>query len=275
MPGPACIFLLQKPLGVRNRHLLVGAVLLATAILAGPRAAAGTAGWGLSPLVIRSLAPDPPADADAAPDATANGANVDDANAPIAIAHESWEGVLDRFSRALVDPVARAGEEPLFMPGRTVWRFGDDEAGLPRAIAERFDGLALISVRAAEHPTGEAFSGLAGDLERAAGLIHPTVRRALLPPPRARASAETTLSRWVESSLDLQAGDRYGVIFLAEPPVADLLIPTDRPAGAAVSSSPFERVTVLLVKASRKADGRWRLAQVRYGTLVEAVRHGF
>lgn len=208
---------------------------------------------------------------------TASPAGFADASGPIALAHESWEGVLNRFSLALVDPAARADEEPLFVPGGTVQRFGDPEATTPRVIAEQFDRFARASVCAFTHPSPGALARITTELAPEDSPLPPAARQALMPSPRERAAAQSTFARWIEDALAPQSGDRYGVVILVEPEApAPALIPAIDLAAPATTASrtPFDRVTILLVKAAQQSDGRWRLAHVRYGTLVEAIQYG-
>ena len=185
---------------------------------------------------------------------------------PNEVPRESWEGVARRLAASLVDPAARLGEEPLFLPDAGVWRFGRSVPVGPAALRGRFDGQVVAAVLAGIYPqpgwaaaAGEHLRLLA-ERDPAANVSAAAVRR-LIPRPDQSTAAELAMSRWLAASLRAEPGSAVAVLVLWD--------------AAAGDESDFERLTFLLVKAGRLPDGRYRLQTVRFGTGREAVAEGF
>ena len=178
------------------------------------------------------------------------------------VPRESWEGVARRLAASLVDPAARDDEEPLFLPGAEVWRFGRSVAAGPVVLRGRFDSQVIVSVRAGTNPLANPAATLAADLrslaERdAAANVPPSLVRRLTP----RGAAEATMTRWLAASVGGESGASVAWIALWDAAA------TDRPDA--------ERLTFLLLRAGRLPDGRFRLQTIRFGTAAEAVAEGF
>lgn len=195
--------------------------------------------------------------------AKSNGAQ-DGGLSAAAAPRESWEGVSRRLATSLVDPDARALEEPLFLPRATVRRFGAADAQSASALREQFDGWQVLGVEAFEYPAARVVADACAMLRIVQSQdpsIPDSLVRALTPPAAELPAAEQTAGRWVTSALAPARGDKVALLLLWNPGETNLPM--------------FERLVFVLIKAGRLPDGRYRVQTVSYGTAQQAVLEGF
>lgn len=177
---------------------------------------------------------------------------------------ESWEGVSRRLAISLVDPDARAQEQPLFLPRAVVRRFGARDAQSAAALSEQFDGWRVLGVEVFEYPAASVVADACAMLRSVQAQdpsIPESLVRALTPSPAEAQAAEQTAGRWVTSALAPARGDKIALLLLWNPGETNLPM--------------FERLVFVLVKAGRLPDGRYRVQAVSYGTAQQAVLEGF
>ncbi|MEL7238505.1 MAG: hypothetical protein AAGK78_06560 [Planctomycetota bacterium] len=208
---------------------------------------------------------------------------------PVAVAPDSWQGVVSRLSLALVNPEIRRNERPLFLPGTRVLQFGEDgtqfsnAAGdaTPRRLVGQFDGFVVLSARTVTPANMKAVERLATDVSRAvydpSWPASPEVGQLLVqtlkPAPASWSTAELAATQWMTREMACSNETPLGLIVLWSPRAsAESFSAFDMASDVdAVAAAAYGRVHFLLVRGEPDSRNRWRIADARFGTAMQAL----